>query len=104
MTKAQMTAADFDALRPHLGRLTLDTVEIARRVLVDGETQIAVAQATGLTKQRVSGMVNRVRAAAEDVPAGWEHVETWLPPELAEKVRRMAAEAKAAAQQEKTHA
>lgn len=99
-----MTAEDFEALRPHLGRLTLDTVEIARRVLVDGETQTAVAQDTGLTKQRVSGMVNRVRAVADEVPAGWERVETWLPPELAEKVRQMAADAKAAAQQEKAHA
>lgn len=95
-----MTAAEFDALRPELGRLTVDTVDIARRVLVDGEKQTAVAKAHGLTKQRVGSMVSRVLAAANGVPAGWEKVETWLPPELAAKVRKMADDAKANTHQE----
>lgn len=98
MTKATMTAEEFDALRPGLGRLTVDTVDIARRVLVDGEAQSVVAKAHGLTKQRVNGMVSRVLALARDVPPGWVKVETWLPPELAEQVHKMAADAKASAE------
>ena len=36
--KSKMTPEEFDALRPRLGRLSLDTVALAREVLVDGRT------------------------------------------------------------------
>jgi hypothetical protein len=46
-------------------------------------------------RQRVGAMVERVLAAARDVPKDWERVEVWLPPELAQQVREMEAQAKA---------
>ncbi|MBZ5763800.1 TrfB-related DNA-binding protein (plasmid) [Xanthomonas translucens pv. translucens] len=103
MLKAPMTAAEFEAIQPRLGRLSGDTVKIARRVLVDGKSQAEIAEETGLTRQRVSKMVQRVVAAANEFPPDWERVDEWMPPELATKVRTLAAEARSNAQ-EKAHA
>ena len=36
--KSKMAPEEFDALRPRLSRLSLDTVELAREVLVDGRS------------------------------------------------------------------
>ena len=96
-----MTEADFAALRPHLGRMTLKSVEVAEQVLVHGRDQADVGREYKLTRQRVSDIVARVLAAADEVPAGWEHVEGWFPPELAAQVRQMQADAMKAAKQEK---
>ncbi|MHA6557396.1 TrfB-related DNA-binding protein [Pseudomonas viridiflava] len=63
-----MTAAEFERIQSRLGRLTVDTVQIARRVLVDGKSQAEVAEETGLSRQRVSKMVQRVMAAANEFP------------------------------------
>ncbi|MGN9500126.1 TrfB-related DNA-binding protein [Pseudomonas syringae pv. aptata] len=103
MLKAPMTATEFEAIQPRLGRLSGDTVKIARRVLVDGKSQAEISEETGLTRQRVSKMVQRVVAAANEFPPDWERVDEWMPPELATKVRTLAAEARSNAQ-EKAHA
>ena len=90
-----MTAEEFDALRPLVGRLALDTVEIARAVLVDGMKTSEAASRHSMTRQRVHGIVQRFRAAAQEVPTGWRRIEIWLPPELAMKVEAMAEKARA---------
>lgn len=90
-----MTAEEFDALRPLVGRLALDTVEIARAVLVDGMKTSEAASRHGMTRQRVHGIVQRFRAAAQEVPTGWRRIEIWLPPELADQVEAMAEKARA---------
>jgi len=90
-----MTAKEFKALMPRLKRMTVGNVEIARRVLVDGISQVEAASESGLTKQRVGALVKSVQAVAREIPPDWEQVEVWLPPELAEQVRQMAADAKA---------
>jgi predicted DNA-binding protein (UPF0251 family) len=90
-----MTAEEFEALRPRLGRLAIDTIEIARAVLVDGMKTTEAANRHGMTRQRVHGIVQRFRAAAQDVPTGWRRIEVWLPPELAEQVEAMADQARA---------
>jgi hypothetical protein len=95
MAKVSMTAAEFGALGERLGRLTPQSVAIAREVLVDGITNVEAAERHGLTKQRVGAMVERVLAAARDVPKDWERVEVWLPPELAQQGREMEAQARA---------
>jgi hypothetical protein len=84
-TGPTMTAEEFDALRPRLGRLALDSFEIARAVLVDGMKTTEAAHRYGMT---------RFRAAAQDVPTGWRRVEVWLPPEMAEQVEAMAENAR----------
>ena len=90
-----ITSDEFNALRPLLGRLALDTVEVARTVLVDGVKPIEAAAKFNMSRQRVHGIVQRFRAAAQEVPTGWKRIEVWLPPELAEQVAAMAEKARA---------
>ncbi|GAB5097482.1 TrfB-related DNA-binding protein [Caballeronia sp. HLA56] len=92
-----MTARDFKSLMPRLKRMTVGNVEIVRRVLVDGISQVDAANESGLTKQRINILVKTVLAASRDIPLDWEQVEVWLPPELAAQVRQMADEALARA-------
>ncbi|MDR5785248.1 TrfB-related DNA-binding protein [Caballeronia sp. LP003] len=93
MAKERMTARDFQSLMPRLKRMTVGNVEVVRRVLVDGISQVEAANESGLTKQRVGILVKTVLAASRDIPLDWEHVEVWLPPDLAAQVRQMADEA-----------
>ncbi|CAM2164655.1 putative transcriptional repressor protein trfb [Burkholderia latens] len=90
----KMTAKEFARLLPKLGtrNFSNEAIEIARRVLVDGEAQSHVARDSGVSRQRISSIVQRVTAAGHAVPSTWERVEVWLPPEVAERVRREAAE------------
>jgi len=87
---AKLTAEEFERLLPRLGRQTVDTAFIVRRVLVDGVPQSDVAREVGLTRQRVSKLVQIATAAFEEIPREWERVEEWLPPDLAAQVREMA--------------
>ena len=84
---------EFDALQPRLHRFASETIAIARAVLVDGESQSFAAERFGTTRQRVHGIVQRVEAIANDVPAGWRKVECWLPPKMAHYVEMMVAKA-----------
>lgn len=94
-SKPSMTLQEFDALRPRLGRLTVDSFDVARAVLVEGIRPTDVAEKHGMTRQRVHGIVQRFLAAANEVPTRWRRVEVWLPPELAEQVEALAAKARA---------
>jgi hypothetical protein len=95
MTGERMTLDDFDAVLPRLGRLTLDTVKIARAVLVEGMGAAEAGHAHGMTRQRVHAIVKRFQAAAKEVPKHWRRIEVWLPPELAAEVEAMAEKARA---------
>lgn len=91
----KMTPGEFDALLPRLGRLSLDTVTIARAVLVDGLRPAEAATKHGTSRQRVNTVLRRIEAAQSEYPADWRRVEVWLPPELAAQVEKMAEEARA---------
>lgn len=91
----KMTAAEFDALLPRLGRLTVDTVKIARSVLVDGQRPFEAATQFGTSRQRVNSILKRVEQAVREIPASWKRVDVWLPPELAAQVEEWAQRARA---------
>jgi hypothetical protein len=74
-------------------RALLDVVPELETKL-DGVPQSEIVKESGLTKQRVSGLINRVLAVAKDIPQGWERVDVWLPPALAAQVREVAKEAR----------
>ena len=93
-TLEKMTLQEFEALRPLLGRLALDTIDIARAVLVEGVKPSDAATRNHMSRQRVHGIVQRFRAAARQVPATWRRIEVWLPPELADQVEAIAAKAR----------
>lgn len=93
MAHARMTQAEFDALRPNLGRMALDSIDIARLVLVEGMTQADVATTHNMSRQRVFGILERFQRAAQAIPTGWRKVEVWLPPDLADEVELTATQA-----------
>ncbi len=96
MTKTPtMTADEFEALRPLLGRLAVDTIDIARAVFVGGMKPPEAATHFKMSRQRVHGIIQRFRAAAQEVPSGWRRVEVWLPPEMVATVEAMAEKARA---------
>jgi hypothetical protein len=86
-----MSGREFKVLQRRLRRLAPETVAIARAVLVEGESQSVAAERFGTTRQRVHGILQRVEAAANNVPAGWRKVECWLPPKLARNTEAIAA-------------
>lgn len=90
MAKTTMTHEDFDALRPSLGRMAVATVDVARLVLVEGATQADAAARSGMSRQRVYGIMKRFEAARQTLPTDWKKVEVWLPPKLAAEVEAMA--------------
>lgn len=95
LSSATMTPEEFDAVQSRLGRMTLDTLRLAREVLVDGKSQTEVAAAYNFSRQRVNLAVQRVVKEAKQVPANWQLLEIWLPSELIARVREMEAEARA---------
>ncbi|AIG04675.1 Uncharacterised protein [Pseudomonas fluorescens] len=92
MQQPKYTAEQWDEFKDAFRGLNIGTVELARAVLVDGVRPSDLAKKTGDSRQLVYAAVKRVRGilqqhdAEELVP-----VMVWLPPELAEKVRQMAA-------------
>lgn len=88
MCNKLLTNDQFDAILPRLGRLSMDTLNIAREVLVDGKSQSEVAREHNLSRQRVHGMVTRVNAAINDIPLDWVRLDTWLPKEMADKIQK----------------
>lgn len=95
MPNTKMTQEQFDALRPLLGRLSLDSIAVAQAVVVKGSKPSEAADAFGMSRQRVNGILQRFRASAAQVPTGWRYVGVWLPPEAADHVEALAQEIKA---------
>ena len=57
-----------------ISRLEAETVALARAVLVEGRSQVAVAREAGVTRQWVSELVGKMRRDIEEanpVPPGW---------------------------------
>jgi transposase len=90
-----ISSDEFDALQPRLHRFAYETIAIAKAVLVDGESQSFAAERFGTSRQRVHGIVQRVEAVANNVPAGWRKVECWLPPKMARHIEMLIEKASA---------
>jgi len=89
----KMTVREFDALLPRLGRMSFDTVMIARSVLVEGQRPAEAAKQFGTSRQRVHSILNRVQKSAGEIPKSWKRVDVWLPPEWAAQVEEWASRA-----------
>jgi len=72
-------------------QLNTQTVEIAKRVLVEGDPQSALVTATGLTKGAISQAVNRVWSEFENREKGAERLTVVLPEHQAYIVKQWAA-------------
>lgn len=99
-----MTVDQFEAVRPHLDRLSAQRITAARMALVDDISMQAIADSFGWSsRQTVSDAVTSVFAAmaryeatrlvangANDLlaPPGWEAVTLIAPPELITRWRK----------------
>ena len=92
-----MSPNKFEAARKRFGRLSDETIEMARLVLVEGKGQTEIAKQYGLSRQRVSLAVKQVNSAIEDIPKGWVKLEIWMPSAMANRVKKMADEARKSA-------
>ena len=86
------TAAQWEQVSPASRGLAIGTVEMAKAVLVDGVRPSDLARQADVSRQLVYAAVQRVRKILEEHQAEeLVPVMVWLPPELAEQVRQMAA-------------
>ena len=107
--KRRLTAEQFDAVRPHLKRLSVERIRAARMALVDDIPMQAIADYFGWSsRQTVSDAVTSIFAAlaryeearlvADDTagvltPPGWEAVTLLAPPGLITRWRKELAHA-----------
>jgi hypothetical protein len=78
-----MSKADFERSKFKLSHLSLNTILLAERILVDGMIPAAAAKEVGMSRQNVSKAMQRVRRALSAIPDGWVRVECWAPQDLA---------------------
>ena len=107
--KRRLTAEQFEALRPHLNRLSAERVQAARMALVDDIPLQAIADSFGWSsRQTVSDAVTGIFAALARyeearlvadgtigilAPPGWEAVTLLAPPGLITRWRKELANA-----------
>ncbi|MBF4560512.1 hypothetical protein GIW54_12940 [Pseudomonas proteolytica] len=86
------TADQWEKVSPAFRGLAVGTVEMAKAVLVDGQRPADLARQADVSRQLVYAAVKRVRNILEEHEAQeLVPVMVWLPPELAEQVKQMAA-------------
>lgn len=96
--RRRYSAAEFDRAAT-ICRLSKDSVELARQVLVLGNRQAVVARDAGVARQWVSELVKKMERYIEDanpVPAGWKTDTVTLPLRDWPRVRAIEKEARAA--------
>lgn len=86
----KLSEKEWESAAPKLGKLTVDSMAMARRLFVDGITPSQLATDCGVSRQAISQLKTRVERMLSEAPAGWERVDVWLPPADAETVRQMA--------------
>ena len=86
----KLTDDMFNSAVSQLNRMTDRNIELARRVLVDGEVLASVANEAGIAPPTLSAAIRRIKDKA--IPRGWRMVSVLLPEHLADAVEKMAAE------------
>lgn len=66
--------------------------EAARLIFVMGANEQEAAADTGLSQQTINQLKHRIRRRMESMPAGWVSVTTWLPEDVAKRVKFMSGE------------
>jgi hypothetical protein len=103
MKLKRLTAEDFDRLAEGT-RLQDRTRQLAREVLVDGETPSDVAARAGMTKQRVGlavGVIEKAYFADNGGGLGWVSMEMELPERVALQLDELAQALKTSGDQAK---
>lgn len=96
-SRKQLTADEFETIRPYLEQFAEKNIGAIRSVMVDGRQQKDVARELKMTKSTVSAMVVRaweLHVEHGDRPEGWEVVNLALPHHMAAVVKDMALKAR----------
>jgi hypothetical protein len=94
MTIKRITPEDWQKAQAILKTCSVVTLDMAYAVLVEGKRPAQVARDNDRTPQAVNSALKRVKDILEQNQSllqDLEPVNVWLPPELAAKVREMAA-------------
>lgn len=89
--RSSLTASHFDLTVSRMSRMSDKNLQLARRVLVNGEAIIDVADSAGLSRSTLYKVVEKVRAQA--IPEGWRTITVTLPEYCAQGVEQMEIEA-----------
>jgi transposase-like protein len=73
----------------------------ARMVLVDGVSQVEVAEKLGVFRQQVSNWVKDVYKSHLDCPKGWQVDVVVLPPDLMSEVKEIERQARSSRKKKK---
>jgi hypothetical protein len=85
-------------------RIQKANLELARMVMVDGVRVTDLAEAKGVTYQRVSATVRRIYEAhlrQVDYPSDWQQITVTVPEPMAKEIQAMADKATATMQRER---
>nr|EKX1927475.1 transcriptional regulator [Escherichia coli] len=99
--KKRLTEAEFQSALQDL-KVSPQTIEIARAVLVNGEPQSKFVEALNLTKGAISQAVSRVWVAHQEqaaIPTGFVRVTAILPEHQAFIVKKWSKAAKGVTQE-----
>lgn len=81
----------FDLAVAQLPRMSKHNIELARKILVDGESTKKVAKEGGLSPETLKKVVQKIRKLA--IPEGWRTITVSLPDPVADGVEQMEVEA-----------
>ena len=82
-----MTQSHFDLAISRTHRVKPKNIELARRVLVEGESTVQLAKEAGLTPSTLKKLTAKIRRLA--VPEGWRTITVTLPEYVAQGVEQM---------------
>lgn len=87
----RLSLAHFDMAVQQMPRFSRRNRELARRILVEGESRVRVAEEAEISLSTLDKVLVRVRRLA--IPDGWRVITVALPEDCAEGVERMSEEA-----------
>lgn len=85
-------------------RVQAKNLQLARAVMVEGVRVTELAEAQGIKHQRLSNTIRRIydaHLAIAQLPDDWRSVTVTVPPDMAEQITAMAAEAAEAVHRDK---
>ncbi len=90
-----ISAEEFAALIPKLNRMKEDNINILRDVMVAGASVAEMVEKSRKTKQTINALVKNAvsKYYASKIPQNWVRVQHIVPPELADKINELAADA-----------
>lgn len=94
MSEGRMSPEDFDASKHKLAKLTANTCELARKILVEGVSKKDAAEAVGMKPQNVAKAMLRVEALLSDLPANFVWYEGYMPEDMAVSARKAVKDAR----------